>query len=744
MPSFDHPAILWWGLPLAAAPLVIHLISRLRHRVVRWAAMEFLLASQRKSRTRILLRQLLLLALRTAIVAGVVIALAEPRWRRSFGGLLGGAATSHLVVLDDSYSMGDRSGAAAEGPRTAFERGREVVERLVADLAATPGRHEIAVARSSTLATGTAIELLPRRPVTPETVTAVRDALARARVTSGTCGGRAAIDAAGAVVAAGEGRPAVLWMVADFRGRDWLEPGDPDDGLHRLVEAGTEIRLVDAAVEPGRPGNLGVTRLEAVGGVPAAGVLLPMEVEVRNDGPDGVRDVVVELREDGGGRPVVRIDEIPAGQAAVRRFDVRFSEPGSHVVEAALPSDILPDDDVRQTTIDVVDGVDVLVIDGDPRGPVASGDGFYVASALAPGGAVTGLRPRIEPAEVLATADLSRFDCVWLLDVPQLAAAEVAALERYARDGGGVVFFCGPRTRADVVNGAWHRGGDGLFPTPLAGAVDLLPTVGDASVPDVIVEDHPVVAVLAGQRNPLLEAVRLERFWAVERGHDPRAAGGRRLLSVRTGQPLAVERRFGAGTVVAVLTSAAPVWNNWARGNPSWVVVLLEMESYLARARRRAETVTVGGDVDVRLAAGTDETDVEFLVPPDGSVVRQTAATAEAGGYLARLRAVETPGVYEARWRRLDGTAGGRRIAVNVDADEGRLERAGRERLGEALAGIPFRYDRADSFSAAAGGEGSPSLAGPLLLAVVALLLVEQLVAYAGGYHSSPAPRRAS
>ena len=47
-----------------AAPVIIHLINLLRHKQVRWAAMELLLASQRKYRTRVLLKQLLLLALR--------------------------------------------------------------------------------------------------------------------------------------------------------------------------------------------------------------------------------------------------------------------------------------------------------------------------------------------------------------------------------------------------------------------------------------------------------------------------------------------------------------------------------------------------------------------------------------------------------------------------------------------------------------------------------------------------------
>jgi hypothetical protein len=57
MPTFDFMTLLWWGLPFAAAPVIIHLINLLRHRVVRWPAMEFLLASQRKYRTRILLKQ---------------------------------------------------------------------------------------------------------------------------------------------------------------------------------------------------------------------------------------------------------------------------------------------------------------------------------------------------------------------------------------------------------------------------------------------------------------------------------------------------------------------------------------------------------------------------------------------------------------------------------------------------------------------------------------------------------------
>ena len=96
MPAFDFAPLVWWGLPLVAAPVLIHLINLLRHRRVRWAAMELLVASQKKYKTRILLRQLLLLALRTAAVAGIVLALAQPRWRSALGNV-------NITVRGTSY-----------------------------------------------------------------------------------------------------------------------------------------------------------------------------------------------------------------------------------------------------------------------------------------------------------------------------------------------------------------------------------------------------------------------------------------------------------------------------------------------------------------------------------------------------------------------------------------------------------------------------------------------------------------
>ena len=105
---------LTWGFLLALLPLLIHLINMMRHRRVQWAAMEFLLASYKKHRTWIWLKQFLLLLARMAAVALVVAMLAQLKTRDQWLAIFGGQVTHHYVVLDDSFSMSDRvAGASA-------------------------------------------------------------------------------------------------------------------------------------------------------------------------------------------------------------------------------------------------------------------------------------------------------------------------------------------------------------------------------------------------------------------------------------------------------------------------------------------------------------------------------------------------------------------------------------------------------------------------------------------------------
>jgi hypothetical protein len=739
MPTFDFPSVLWWGLPVAVAPLLIHLINLLRHRTVDWSAMEFLLASQRKYRTRVLLKQLLLMAMRVAAIAGIALALAQPRWRSALAGFLGGEQTTHILLIDDSYSMSEET-----LEETCFDRSREVARRLLDEFAAAGSGQSLGVGRFSRLSEqrGAGFDLLPQS-LTPEILAEAEQLVDESQPSQSAAGPREAIAAAAEFATSGETANTVLWVLSDFRNRDWQAADETASLLRQVADAGGEIRFVDCSPrsEAATQGNLAVESIRLVGGVPAAGVVLPMEVTVRNHAAMPTAEFQLDLREDGVARPGLRFDPIPAGAAASQRVDVRFPESGEHALEASLGPDRVAADNTRAAVVSVAEAREVLLIDGATVPGERGGDAFYVASALAPGGgAPTGLSVRIDSQRVLASEDLSRFDTVWLLDIASLDTPEIEALEAYARAGGGVGFFVGPRTLIDSTNDRLYRDGEGLFPVPLAGDVDLLPDAaaarGGDRVADVVVEDHPTVAVLSGRRNPLVASVRVERVMAVDRSFEPAEGSGlRRLLSLRTGAPLLLEQPFGDGLVAVALTTAAPTWNNWARGNPSWVVVMLELESSLARGRRSARSSTVGEPIRITLQEGLDEPQVDFVVPPDDSVIHREAQRDAAGGLVAELTETGVAGLYTSRWRQQDGVEQTRLMAINVDPAEGELETVGRDQLDRLLVGVPFTMERAESLQEDRESLAGTSLATPLLYLLVVLLLLEQLVSYSASYH---------
>lgn len=742
MPSFDFLPLLWWGLPLALAPVIIHLINLLRHRKVPWAAMEFLISSQKKYRTRVLLRQLLLLLLRVAAIVGIALLFAQPRWRSAVGAFLGGSRTAHIVLLDDSYSMSDRVGES-----TAFDRGRGVIERILEELVSSRHSHELLVGRFSTISsTGSATPEdlerkettrwdVTRQMVSPQSVQAIRNEIKSLVVSQSAATPREAILAATEMIGFGSGTSNVLWLITDFRSKDWKVADETAAALRQLSDQGVDLRLVDCA--QGDHGNLTIERLDVVGGVSAKGVLVPLEVTVRNSSDRPVRNVSIDFKEDGAARPSVRLEEIPARGISSQRLESIFSTSGSHLISARLENDAVAIDNTRSTVIEIADYVDVLLIDGDPNGGSRTGDAFFVAAALAPGsGVATGLRPRIEPPRALGELDLKTFDAIWLMDVERLDEAEVAAIERYARSGGGVVFFLGPRSNATTINQLLYRNGDGLFPVPLAGPVDMLVDSVEKS-PDVIVQDHPVVAVLSGQRNPLLGGVSINRYMAVERGYiAPTGSGLRRLLELRGGAPLAVERPYGEGLVVAFLSTASPTWNNWARGNPSWVVVMLELESHLTHVSRKALSLEVGDRLEVKLIPGTDESEVDFLLPPDGAVLRVAGTIDAAGSMTAEIEAATIAGPYAARWQRTDGSEAEKLFSVNVVPEEGDIERIGRERLDRTLSGVKFSLEKAAELRPDSESFAGISLVTPFLYGLIVVLLLEQFVAYLCSYHS--------
>src|SRR4249920_1139767 len=119
MEFFTHPWYMAAGGAAVSLPILIHLINRMRFKRIRWAAMEFLLKSQKRNRRRLIIEQLILLMLRCLLVllAGFLVA----RYVGEALGITSSAGTTHVVLLDDSLSMRDRAVKAEQSEADAWE-----------------------------------------------------------------------------------------------------------------------------------------------------------------------------------------------------------------------------------------------------------------------------------------------------------------------------------------------------------------------------------------------------------------------------------------------------------------------------------------------------------------------------------------------------------------------------------------------------------------------------------------------
>ena len=124
--NFIHSPLIWAFL-LVLVPLLIHLINMMRHKRVKWAAMEFLLRAFQKQRNRLRNENLLLLLLRCLIPILLALAIARPLLQEAAALLAGGGTVHHVFVVDGSYSMGLRQ----DGAQSPYERARALVGRML-------------------------------------------------------------------------------------------------------------------------------------------------------------------------------------------------------------------------------------------------------------------------------------------------------------------------------------------------------------------------------------------------------------------------------------------------------------------------------------------------------------------------------------------------------------------------------------------------------------------------------------
>jgi hypothetical protein len=471
---FLHPWFMIAGAALISAPIIIHLINRMRFRRVRWAAMEFLLKSQKRNRRRLIIEQLILLALRCALVAlaGFLVA----RFIGGTSGLFDRQRDSmHLVVLDDTPSMNDR--VKGEAKKKTFDTAKERVKQLAKDALLADSPQYLKLVRLSELD-----NVLFNDRLNEDSVAKLNQKLDEMdRPSQVHVKPVEAVRWARQQINAGDVKQPQRFfhLVSDLRDSDW-SGSDADNTtreLDGLTEAGVRVLLLDVA-DPARAegqpvvqnnDNLGISDLRPETRYAAKGMPVQFTLVARNYSAQMRKGVFLKVYVNGLERfEATQPIDLKPGESR-HNFLLAFNEPGFNQITATLTGpDVegtgIPDDDSRVAVIEVRDQLPVLMIDGSDATPTTPKDSYYLTTVF---NVARGYQAVPKTAKDLEDLDLDQYPCVYLMNVAQLSDKAVKKLEDYVGRGGRIAFFVGDKVRPSFYNDVLYKNGKGLFPVPL-------------------------------------------------------------------------------------------------------------------------------------------------------------------------------------------------------------------------------------------------------------------------------------
>ena len=456
------------GLVAAAAPLVIHLLNRRRFRELDWAAMDFLLAASSRSRSLLELRDLVLLALRTAAVALFGLAIARPFLASRAGGAAGSGPVHAVLVVDNSLSMGrERLGGTTllDDART---RAKEFINRL-------PIGSRVSILPLCGPAGSSSFD--PHR-TKEDAVEAVEAIVLVDRAGSAA----AAIDLSAEAAAQSPDLPDKRFVfIGDQQGVNW--PADPA-GL--LTEAVPEMQVV--SVPPAEIDNTWVESLQLEDGIADGETPATFTCVVRHEGKEPRAAVQVTLAVDGAEVATETIDLEP-GQSRELTFPHRFdvaAEPGRPAYATAvvsLSSDSLPEDDSRAIVVPVVAALPVVFIDqygaAEDSRRNRFGETRHLRRLLAP---VVSRGDAEKQLVQVRHVGIDKVDRDLLADARMVVVAGVRSpasivplLREYVTQGGQLVIAAGAEFDPEDWNREAWLEGRGILPVPIVGTVGRLP-----------------------------------------------------------------------------------------------------------------------------------------------------------------------------------------------------------------------------------------------------------------------------
>lgn len=621
----------------ALIPLIIHLFSRRRVKIVEFSSLKHLKAMQRRQVRRLKIRQLLLLLLRMLIILMVVLAFARPTTE---SGSVGAHATvSAVVLLDNSASM---NRYVSDG--NLFDLAKDRTAELIETLGQSDQIALIPLSRST--AEAEALEFVSA-PIALEQ-------LERTGIGWGEADLGEALDNARRLLDRSANLNKEVYLITD-RQRTSL----PDSPL--LADTEAEIYIVSLPLED--TDNLGIISLDFGGQLIQPGLDFELTATVRNYGDDVSGDRIASLFI--GNRRVAQTDfTVGAGNETTVRFTRSVANSGYHSGYVEISDDKFPVDNKYFFSFRVPDQFNLLIVGNDEAAR-------FFNLALVPNQSLSRFWSvkQSEPGE-LAGVNFNDYDVVVLAGVPTIPDSYVNRLKSFVRRGKALYVVYGPGTNIDSFNQTWtevtgvtyeegvrqdfSRAGFYTF-----GAIDFT---------------HPIFSVFSFEQNEPPE-IKFYTLPKVTVSDDATT-----LVRFSGDRPALVETRFGEGRVLTFTGPIGPQYSDLV-SQAFFVPFVSRTAEYLASDLSSLDLRLFSGDNIVRSIPQSASINYPLeLISPDSAEYRMPPE--ERGGLLVvRPRPTDLPGIYSVQLlgQELD------RFAINVNPEECALAPADRDEFAEAV-----------------------------------------------------------
>jgi hypothetical protein len=701
--GFVTPVLLGGAL-LIAVPIVLHLIMRREVQQLVFPALRFVQQRKSVNQHRLRLRQLLLLALRCAVICLLAFALARPTLRGSGATGKEDAPIAAALVFDNSLRM-----TYLHENQTRLEKGRELAEWLLNQL---PSDAPVTVVDRASRYGGResdkgSAELRIERLTASSVVRPLEDAL------------RDAID----WLKMQTDHRGEAYVFTDLAAADWSA-----DALAafkaRLDELpGASIYLIDVGVA--RPHNLALGALRLSNQEVAPGGLLQIDTDLASLGSaDAAQDLTIELQTiEAGGTTQNRGQQVIQGSALGDAVPVEFSLSGLPLgthqgLVRIVADDPLRCDDVRYFTVEVREPRKVLLFGREPS------DTLFLREALAPSSAAGVIKSNFvcesRSFGQLDNTPLADFDAVCLVDPTELTPAAWQSVTDYVHSGGGLGIFLGRNAKRDLFN---EPAPQQLLPAKLRwqsrDATFLRPTA----------TEHPALRELAslGDAVPWSEFP-VYRFWELESPADDVYV----LAPFANGKPALVERQVGTGRVIMMTTPVSDPayddpWNILPTGPDPWPFLALAngIANHLVGASGSQFNYLAGQTAMLPLTPSEQVTSYVLDIP-GAAPVRQTLTPGQRD---LTVTATEALGNYRIRAGGRDGQLD-RGFSVNCSPTVSELARVDYDAITAALGKDRVHIARSQEEIEVRVGQGrvGRELFPALVVALAIVLGIESLL----------------